>query len=77
MKKGYIEIARVQDIPIYVPQKTWFSFFNSPYPAHKLSSAVDVYFEKEAIMPIEEGRILEIKYFKSVQTGLRHSLWSS
>ena len=74
MKKGYIEIARVQDIPIYVPQKTWFSFFNSPYPAHKLSSAVDVYFEKEAIMPIEEGRILEIKYFKSVHSSEKEPL---
>ena len=54
-------IARVKGLELVIPEEARFSFFNSPYPAHKACSAVDVYFDGEALMPVESGRVLEVK----------------
>lgn len=49
-----------------IPRKAWFSLFNSPYPAHLNESALDVYYpENEALMPLEEGKVLEVRRFKT------------
>ncbi|RLI05804.1 hypothetical protein DRO26_01145 [Candidatus Bathyarchaeota archaeon] len=48
-----------------ISKDSWFSLFNSPYIAHRLESAVDVYCkEKEAFMPFDEGKVLEIRWFE-------------
>ena len=47
-----------------VPYSSWYSFFNSPYPGHKYASALDIYFNhSEALLPVDEGRILEVEKF--------------
>lgn len=46
-----------------LPRDVWYSFFNSPYPAHKACTAIDAYFENEALCPVEEGVVKEIKWF--------------
>ena len=49
-----------------IPRKAWFSLFNSPYPAHLHESALDVYYpENEVLMPIEEGKVLEVRWFET------------
>ncbi|WP_457754004.1 hypothetical protein [Thermococcus sp.] len=60
---GAIEmrIAKVNELNFDIPKNAWFSFFNSPYPAHKFGTAIDVYFPKKALFPFEEGKVLEIK----------------
>ena len=53
-----MRIAIVEGFPLYVPKNAWWSFYNSPYPAHRLGTAVDVYFPDEALFPFEEGRVV-------------------
>jgi len=61
----FIEIAQCRDTSIWVPKGVPYSFFNSPYPAHKELGAVDVYFPSDALFPCERGKVVEIKYFRS------------
>ena len=61
----FIEIGEYKDITLRLPKNTPYSFFNSPYPAHRERGAVDVYFPSEALFPCERGEVIEIKYFKS------------
>ena len=56
-------MARAGHVKLFLPRSTWYSFFNSPYPAHRLCTAVDAYFESEALTPVEEGVVAEIKWF--------------
>ena len=58
-------MARVDDLELVVPDGTTYSFFNSPYPAHRACSAVDVYFEDEGLMPVESGRVLEVRRLRA------------
>ena len=66
-------IAKTSNINFWIPEKTWYSFFNSPYPAHRNGTAVDVYFEGEALFPFEEGIVRE---FRKINTrrGIEDSL---
>jgi len=62
---GYICIASARGVDIKVPKYCWFSFFNSPYPAHKSCSAIDIYFPSgEALFPVDEGLVLEVERFE-------------
>lgn len=62
---GYICIASSRGVNIKVPCNCWFSFFNSPYPAHKLCSAIDIYFpDEEGLFPADEGVVLEVQRFE-------------
>ena len=61
----YVTIAECKGVEIRVPRSCWFSFFNSPYPAHKSSSAIDIYFpDLEALFPADEGLVLEVERFE-------------
>lgn len=54
-----MKIARVKGLYFEVPDNVWYSFFNSPYPGHKLSTAVDVYYCEKTFFPFEEGMVEE------------------
>jgi len=56
-------VALASDIRLHVPDGCAFSVFNSPYPMHRGCGALDVYSE-EALMPAEEGRVLEVRWFR-------------
>ncbi len=59
------EIAQHNDINIFAPDNSRFSFMKSPYAAHKTNSAVDIYsgcFGGEALSPVD-GRIIDIRSF--------------
>lgn len=61
----FMEIGRYKDITLRLPKNIPYSFFNSPYPAHRERGAVDVYFPSEALFPCDHGKVVEIKYFRS------------
>ncbi len=61
----FTTVAYARDIEVKVPENAYFSLFNSPYPAHRTGTAIDIYFDHEAFLPILEGRVLEIKWFRS------------
>ncbi|HDO21038.1 MAG: M23 family metallopeptidase [archaeon GB-1867-097] len=62
---NYMVIAKCKNVELKLPIKCWYSFFNSPYPAHKSQSAVDIYFPtKEALLPVDEGHVLEVERFE-------------
>ncbi|WP_324735988.1 hypothetical protein VFC49_02115 [Thermococcus sp. SY098] len=56
-----MKIARVKGLDFKIPKEAWFSFFNTPYPGHKVGTAIDVYFPNKVLFPFEEGKALEIK----------------
>lgn len=58
-------IASHDDIDIFAPDNSRFSFLKSPYAAHKTKSAVDIYygsFGSEAVSPVD-GEIVDIRSF--------------
>lgn len=62
---SFRSIAECRGFVVKVPFNCWFSFFNSPYPAHKSSTALDVYYpEGEGLMPLDEGLVLEVEKFE-------------
>lgn len=43
---------------------SFYSLFNSPYPAHRMGTAVDLYFNSDdALFPFEEGIITDIRWY--------------
>lgn len=60
-----MKIATINSLPFKIPKNIKYSFFNSPYPAHRLGTAIDVYFEDKALFPFEEGIISEIKKIRT------------
>jgi len=56
-------VATARGVPIHVPDGCVFSVFNSPYPMHRGCGAIDVY-ASEALMPVDEGRVLEVRWFR-------------
>jgi len=60
-------VASSQGISIYCPRNGRFSFFNSPYPAHRLYTGIDIYpdgnFGGTAPSPIM-GKVTKIKRVK-------------
>jgi len=66
--KSFRVVAKSKGFIFKLPWKTCFSIFNSPYPAHKAESALDVYFDgTDALMPLDEGRIVNVKWFESLK----------
>ncbi|HEX7627945.1 MAG TPA: hypothetical protein VF354_03380 [Candidatus Methanoperedens sp.] len=60
-----IKIAGHDDVDIYAPDYSRFSFMKSPYAAHKTNSAVDIYygyFGGEALSPVD-GKVIDIQSF--------------
>ncbi len=48
-------------IPLFMVSR-WMSFYNSPYPAHRCTAAIDLYFdEEEALYPFEEGVVASVR----------------
>ncbi|MCX8169417.1 MAG: hypothetical protein N3E39_04375 [Candidatus Methanomethylicia archaeon] len=65
MKEKFRCIADCLNFTIKIPVDCWFSFFNSPYPAHKSTTAIDIYYTcNEGLMPLDEGIVLEVKRFE-------------
>jgi len=62
-----MKIAEVKGLYFDIPDNIWYSFFDSPYPAHKLGTAVDVYYCEKAFFPFEEGVVEEIKRVRTPQ----------
>ncbi len=59
------KIASHENIEIFAPDNSRFSFLKSPYAAHKTGSAVDIYygnFGDEAVSPVD-GKIIDIRSF--------------
>ncbi len=61
-------VAVSQGVRIYCPEDGMFSFFNSPYPSHKLTTGIDVYpnlnFMELAPSPVS-GEVLQIRKVKA------------
>ncbi|VVB93651.1 Uncharacterised protein [uncultured archaeon] len=61
------KIASHDDIHIFAPDNSRFSFLKSPYAAHKTFSAVDIYYGKfggDAYSPVD-GEIIDIQSFET------------
>ena len=59
------KIASHDEIDIFAPDNSRFSFLKSPYAAHKTHSAVDIYyadFGGEALSPVD-GEVIDIQNF--------------
>ena len=60
-------VACSEGVTVYCPENSKFSFFNSPYPAHTMCSAVDIYsgsvFGGAAPSPVH-GKVVEIRKVK-------------
>jgi hypothetical protein len=63
-----ISVANVDNVNLFCPRDGAFSFFNSPYPAHKNNTGIDIYpnkrFMEIAPSPVN-GRIKEIRKVKA------------
>jgi hypothetical protein len=63
-----IPVAIAGGITLYCPENGRYSFFNSPYPAHRLITGLDIYpnttSSKCAPSPIS-GEILQIRHVKA------------
>jgi len=59
-----LPVAVSESVTIFCPRGGRFSFFNSPYPAHKTAAGVDVYpgrgFGETAPSPVE-GKVMQIR----------------
>jgi hypothetical protein len=66
-------VAEAHGVRVYSPRDGWFSFFNSPYPAHRSMTGIDIYPGSEfgglAPSPIE-GRLIAIRRVKAPGGGL-------
>ena len=61
------KIASHEDVDIFAPDDSRFSFLKSPYAAHQTGSAVDIYygnFGSDALSPVD-GKIIDIRSFDS------------
>ena len=61
---GMVRIASSSGVSIYCPADGKFSFFNSPYPAHRAFAGVDIYpnrgFGEDAPSPVS-GEVLAVR----------------
>jgi len=64
----YIPVAKSKEVKVYCPYNGRYSFFNSPYPAHKIKTGIDIYpvlnFGDTAASPIY-GEVIFIRKVKS------------
>jgi hypothetical protein len=63
----YVPVAESRNVKVYCPKNGRYSFFNSPYPAHKIKTGIDIYpvlsFGDIAGSPIE-GEVIFIRKVK-------------
>ena len=59
-----IPVAGVDGVTIHCPSEGRYAFYNSPYPAHRLSTGIDIYpgkgFGEEADSPVS-GRVILVR----------------
>ena len=59
-----LPVAEAGGVKVYCPEGGWLSFFNSPYPAHRSMTAIDLYpileYGEVAPSPIE-GRLIAVR----------------
>lgn len=59
-----IPVASSEDVTVYCPESGRYAFYNSPYPAHRLSTGVDIYpvvgFGEVAGSPVS-GEVIQIR----------------
>jgi hypothetical protein len=63
-----VPVAKSGRVVIYCPLDGRYAFYNSPYPAHRLMTGVDVYPNplKNGPMPSPvDGEVLQVRYVKS------------
>ena len=64
----HIPVARVDGVTIHCPSEGRYAFYNSPYPAHRLSTGIDIYsgagFGDAAGSPVS-GRITLVRRVKA------------
>ncbi|MBD3204717.1 peptidoglycan DD-metalloendopeptidase family protein [Candidatus Bathyarchaeota archaeon] len=64
----YVPVAKSKDVKVYCPHNGRYSFFNSPYPAHKIKTGIDIYpvlnFGDIANSPIN-GEVIFIRKVKA------------
>ena len=60
-----MKIARYNDIFIWAPAYTWYSFFNSPYIGHREGAAIDIYYNDKPLYPFEEGIVYEVRKIRT------------
>ncbi|WFO74721.1 hypothetical protein J4526_06475 [Desulfurococcaceae archaeon MEX13E-LK6-19] len=65
MKTNIIYTSYKDFISMFLDEALFFSFYNSPYPAHKFSTAIDIYPKDEPLFPFDEGRVIFIKWFNA------------
>ncbi len=68
-----IPIAGIDEVKIFCPINGYYAFYNSPYPAHRISTGIDIYpgseFSEETISPIS-GEVILIKKVRAPQAKL-------
>ncbi len=61
---GMMPVAAAMEVTVHCPIDGRYSFYNSPYPSHRLSSGVDVYPDREygevAPSPVH-GRVIQVR----------------
>jgi hypothetical protein len=61
-------VAEACGVTIHCPKEGWFSFFNSPYPAHRLLTGIDIYpglrFGEIAPSPVG-GRLIAVREIRT------------
>jgi hypothetical protein len=66
--EGMIPVASSEGVTVYCPGGGRYAFFNSPYPAHRLSTGVDIYpgvgFGDVAVSPVY-GEVVQIRRVKA------------
>jgi len=56
-----LPVAEAQGVRIHCPEDGLYSFFNSPYPAHRLTSGIDIYPEDSSAPSPVSGQVVEIR----------------
>ena len=63
-----IPVAEAEGVQLCCPENGRYSFFNSPYPAHKLNTGVDIYsvdgFGGDALSPVD-GEVVYLRQVKA------------
>ncbi len=63
-----LPVAEARGVGVHCPQGGWLSFFNSPYPAHRSMTAIDIYpgleYGEIAPSPIE-GRLIAVRRLRA------------
>jgi len=69
---GFRPIAKAKSVTIFCPVDGKYAFYNSPYPAHKLGTGLDIYppegFGEVASSPVK-GEVVEVRKVKAPRSG--------